>query len=156
MPEVAKCQMFTYWTPFTIPTHHRMAYMTPTLELTNVSLITVLGCLSTVECHVGKDSTCEKTFNLTENNSTYMKKKFNLTSKPAFVNIIRPYIKECWFNYFCMCKLIRLGCSLMPHLKGEAIVKGKVRPYCHMEFLNAQPNSYLQDIANVSVISAAV
>ena len=63
------------------------------------------------------------------------------TTKPAFVNIFWPDIEESRLNYFCMCKLIHFDCSLIPHSKGEPMVKGKVCPYCHMEFLNALPDS---------------
>ena len=104
-----------------------------------MACLLVIGVLLTVDhqlpamvCHMTKYSTCDKTLNLAKNNSTYMQKEFNLTSnqfnmakttQPASLYIIWPDIEECRLNYLCMCKLYHFARSLMPHLKGEPMVR---------------------------------
>ena len=51
-------------------------------------------------------------------------------TQPEFVIIIWPDIEECILSRFCMCMLMRFGCSLMSQLKGRAYGEGET--LCHV------------------------
>ena len=54
--------------------------------------------LSSMERHMTKNSTYEKTFNLTEFNLTSNQFNKAKTTQPTFINIVRPDIEECMLN----------------------------------------------------------
>ena len=109
-----------------------------------------------MERHMTKNSTCEKTMQPDW-------KRFNLHAKRTPLDFkttqhgenaptcILLYLAKwyrrmqvgayspCWV--ICACCIV-LAVHQYRTWRREPMVKGNVRPYCHMEFLNARPNSY--------------